>query len=159
MDIVVIPGGQRTLEDPENPCVLFVLGKIPWKTLKLHPTPEKLCSEAYFPCMNFWPCSAVAFFIPVMQRRRIYEVIGGKTAYHLSCGKQPLFPTTDKISCKTQNESWMGTGRRSIWDNYIFRKHSQINPGKSLKFCRKSPEKPYKRISFHCWPPWYSLGR
>ena len=65
------------MEDPEKPWILFAPGKIPWKTLKLHPTPEKLCSEADFPCINFWPCSAVAFFIPVVQGRRIYEVIGG----------------------------------------------------------------------------------
>ena len=45
--------------------------------------------------VNFWSCSAVAFFIPVTLGRRIYEAIGVKTAYHLSCGKQPLFPTTD----------------------------------------------------------------
>jgi len=47
----------------------------------------------------------------------------------------------------------MGTGGRSIYDNYIFRKHSQKCPGKHLKFGRKSPGKPLKRISFHCWPP------
>jgi len=87
------------------------------------------------------------------------RLLGGKQRIICHVASSLFLPTTDKISCKTQNESWMGTGRRSIWDNYIFRKHSQINPGKSLKFCRKSPEKPYKRISFHCWPPWYSLGR
>jgi len=73
-------GGQQTLEtleDPEKPWILFVPGEIPWKTLKLQPTPEELCSEADFPCLTFWPCSAVAFFIPVSQGRRIYEVIGG----------------------------------------------------------------------------------
>jgi len=58
----------KTLKTLDSVC--------PWKTLKLHPTPEKLCSEADFPCIDFWPCSAVAF-IPVMQGRRIYEVIGG----------------------------------------------------------------------------------
>ena len=31
-----------------------------------------------------------------------------------------------KISSKTQNVRWMGTGRRSVCDNYIFRKHSQM---------------------------------
>jgi len=73
-------GCQRTLEaleDPEKPWILFAPGKIPWKTLKLHPTPEKLCSEADFPYINLWPCSAVAFFIPVMQGRRIYDVVRG----------------------------------------------------------------------------------
>ena len=49
----------------------------PWKTLKLHPTPEKLCSEADFPCINVWPCNAGAFFVAVMQGRRIYEVVRG----------------------------------------------------------------------------------
>ena len=72
---------------------------------------------------------------------------GGEAAYHLSCGKQPRFTITDtKFSSKTQNERWMGTGRRSIWDNYIFRKYSQNYPGKPLKFGRKSPEKPWKRV-------------
>ena len=65
-----------------------------------------------------------------------------KKAYHLSCGKQPLFPSTDKISSKTQNERWMGIDRRSICDYYIFQKHSQTYPGKPLKFGRKSPGKP-----------------
>ena len=69
--------GQQTLEDPEKPWILFASGQMPWKTLKLHPTPEKLCSEADLPRINFWPCSAVAFFIPVTQRRRIYEVVWG----------------------------------------------------------------------------------
>ena len=59
-----------------------------------------------------------------------------------------------KISSNTQNERWMGTGRRSIRDNNIFpRKHRQKYPGKPLNFGRKSPGKPWKRISFHCWPP------
>ena len=66
-----------TMEDPEKPWTLFAPGKIPRKTLKLQPTPEKICSEADFPRINFWPCSAVAFFIPVTQGRRVYEVIGG----------------------------------------------------------------------------------
>ena len=34
-------GGQQTLEDHENPWIFFAPGKIPWKTLKLHSTPEK----------------------------------------------------------------------------------------------------------------------
>ena len=73
-------GGKQTLETlegPEKAWILFAPGKIPWKTLKLQPTHEKLCSEADFPRINFWPCSAVAFVIPVTQGRRIYEVIGG----------------------------------------------------------------------------------
>jgi len=76
----LLQGGQQTLdtlEDPEKPWIFFASGKIPWKTPKLQPTPEKLCSEVDFPRINFWPCSAFAFFIPVMQGRRIYEVIGG----------------------------------------------------------------------------------
>ena len=68
----------------------------PWKTLKLRPTPEKLCSEANFPCINFLACSAVAFFIPVMQGGGSLRLLGGvKTAHHLSFGKQPLFPSKD----------------------------------------------------------------
>ena len=68
-------------EDPEKLWIFFAPGKIPRKTLKLQPTPEKSCSGAGFPCINFWPCSAVTFSIPVTQRRRIYDVIGGKTAF------------------------------------------------------------------------------
>ena len=48
-----------------------------------------------------------------------------------------------KMSSKTQNERWMGTGRRSILDNHVFRKHSPEYPGKPLKFGRKSPGKPW----------------
>ena len=81
------------------------------------------------------------------------RLLGVKTAYHLSCGKQPLSNNGDKISSKAQNEKWMGIGRRSICDNHIFRKSSQKYPGKPLKFGRKSPGKLWKRISFHCWPP------
>jgi len=58
-------GGQQTLEtlkDPEKPWIFFAPGKIPWKTLKLQHTPEKLCSEADFPHDNFWSYRAVAFF-------------------------------------------------------------------------------------------------
>ena len=76
----VSTGWQQTLEDPEKPWILFSLGKIPWKTLKLQPTPEKLCSEVDFPRINFWPCSSATFFIPVTQGRRIYDVIGGKNS-------------------------------------------------------------------------------
>ena len=49
-------GGQQTLdtlEDAEKPWILFAPGKIPWKTLKLQPIPEKLWSETDFPCINF----------------------------------------------------------------------------------------------------------
>ena len=52
---------------------------MPWKTLKLQPTPETF-TEADFPRISFWPWSAVAFFIPVTQGRRIDEVIGGKNS-------------------------------------------------------------------------------
>ena len=53
-----LQGGQQTLEtleDPEKPWNLFPPGKVPWKTLKIQPTPEKLCSEVDFPRINFWP--------------------------------------------------------------------------------------------------------
>ena len=107
----------------------------PWKTLKLQPTPENLCSGANFPCLNFWPCGAFAFFTPVTQGKRIYAI------------------TDTKFQAKTQNERWIGTGRRSICDNSIFRKHSQKYPGKPLNLGRKSAGKPWKRNSSHCWPP------
>ena len=42
----------EALEDPEKPWIFFALRKIPCKTLKLQPTPEKLCADADFPCIN-----------------------------------------------------------------------------------------------------------
>ena len=42
----------ETLEDSEIPWMFFSPGKILWKTLKLQPTPEKLCSDAGFPRIN-----------------------------------------------------------------------------------------------------------
>ena len=126
-----VQGTQQTLEDPEKPWIFFAPGKIPWKTLKLQPTSEKSCSEADFPRINCWPCSAVTSFYPC------------------NAGEED-----HTISSKAQNERWMGTDRRSICDNHIFpRKQNQKCPGKPLKFNRKSPGKPWKRISFHCWPP------
>ena len=72
------------------------------------------------------------------------RLLGVKTAYHLSCGKQPLFSNNgNKLSSEAQNERWMGTGRRSICDIYIFRKHIQKYPGKPLKFGRKNPGKEF----------------
>ena len=55
----------ETLEDPEKPWIFFAPGEIPWKTLKLQPTPEKLCSEADFDAsifgfavlLHFYACS------------------------------------------------------------------------------------------------------
>ena len=84
------------------------------------------------------------------------EVIGGggKNSVSFVMWQAASFSNNGhKILSKTQNERWMGTGRRSVCDNYIFRKHSQTYPGKLLKFGRKFPGKPWKRISFHCWPP------
>ena len=127
----------------KTPGYSLPLEKYSWETLKFQPTPEKLCSEADFPSINSWLCSAATLFIPVAQWKRTYEVIGGKAAYHLSCGKQPLPNNGNKVSSKTQNEGWMGTGRRPICGYYIFRKHNQKYPGKPLKFGRKSPEKPW----------------
>ena len=67
-----------------------------------------------------------------------------------------------KISSKTQNERWMGTGRRSVCDNYIFRKHSQTYPGKPLKFDRNPLENPGKEFHFTAGHPervagWYLI--
>ena len=49
------------------------------------------------------------------------RLLGGgvKAVHHLFCGKQSLLPTMDTVSSKTQNERWVGTGRRSICDNYF----------------------------------------
>ena len=39
----------------------------------------------------------------------LYKVIGGQTAYHVSCSKQALFPTTDtKFQVKRRmNDGWV----------------------------------------------------
>ena len=71
------------------------------------------------------------------------RLLGGKNSVSFDMWQAASFSNNGlKISSKMQNEMWMGTGRRSIWDDYIFRKHSQKSPGKSLKFGRK----PWKRI-------------
>ena len=57
---------------------LFAPGKISWKTRKVQPTPERLCSEIDFPRINIWPRTVVTFFIPVRHWKRIYDVSGGK---------------------------------------------------------------------------------
>ena len=93
----------ETLEDPKKPWIFFAPGKIPWKILKLQPTPEKSCSEEDFPRINFWPFSAATLFIPVMQQGGIYKVVGGKAVYYVSCGKQLHFPIMDKtfqVKCR-----------------------------------------------------------
>jgi len=74
--VIRVRVANKPWESLRNPGFCLAL-EIRWKTLKLHPTPEKLCSEADFPYINLWPCSAVAFFIPVMQGRRIYDVVRG----------------------------------------------------------------------------------
>ena len=147
-------GSQQTLEDPKNPgfCLAWknALEKPestshPWKIMfwsrfSIHQFLALQC------CCIFYSCNA--------GEEDLWCYWGVNAAYHLSCDKQPLFSISGhKISSKTQNERWMGTGRRSICDNYIFRKHSQMHPGKPLEVSRESPGKPWKRISFHCWPP------
>ena len=71
-------------------------------------------------------------------------LLGGKSTVSFVMWQAASFSINGhKISSKTQNEMWMGTGRRYICDNYIFRKHSQAYPGKPLKFGRKSPGKEF----------------
>jgi len=113
----------------------------PWKTLKLQHTPEKLCSEADFPRINFWFCSVVAFFVPVTQRKRIYEVIGGKTAYHLSCGGS-LIPTTD-TNFQVKYRMKGGWYRQKIytWESYFSSKTKSKMPWKTLEIWQKIPWK------------------
>ena len=83
------------------------------------------------------------------------RLLGGKNSVSFVMWQAAYFSNNGHtISNKTQNEMRMGTSRRSICDNYIFRKHSQTYPGEPLKFSRQSPGKLLKRISFHCWPPW-----
>ena len=71
------------------------------------------------------------------------RLLGGKTAYRLSCGKQPLFPSTDT---KFQVKGRMKCGWVQAEDIYviiIFFENSQAYPGKPLKFGRKSPGKEF----------------
>ena len=80
-------------------------------------------------------------------------LLRGKTARHLSCGKQPLFTTTDT---QFQGKRRMRGGWVRAEDLYviiIFFENSQKYPGKPVIYGRKSPAKPWKSISIHCWPP------
>ena len=47
------------------------------------------------------------------------KLLGGKSSVSFVMWQTASF-SNKKISSKMQNEKWMGTGRRSIWDNYIF---------------------------------------
>ena len=77
-----------------------------------------------------------------MQWRRVYGVRGEKNGVSCVIWQAASFSSNrNKIASKTQNERWMGTGRRSIQDDYIF--HSQKYPGKPLKFGIKSPGKEF----------------
>ena len=154
MQSIQLQGGQQaleTVEDPEKHWIFFAPGKIPWKTLKLQPIPVKLCSEAYFPCINTWLCSAVTFFIPVGQWRRIYEVSGGGgMVYHVLCGRQPLFPTMEmKVQVKCRMERWMGTGRRSM-HNDLFLKSIVKNPLENPLIWLEILWKALQKFSFDC---------
>ena len=63
-------GGQKTLEaqeDPETPWILYAPGEMPWKTLKLQPTPEKLYFEADFDASIFG--FSVLLHLLFLQRR------------------------------------------------------------------------------------------
>ena len=72
------------------------------------------------------------------------RLLGVKIAYHLSCGKQPLFPTTEtKCQVKRRMKGGWVQAENLYEDNHIFRKHSQKYPGKPLKFGRKSPGKEF----------------
>ena len=138
------PGWPTNPGNPGRPWIFFAPRKMPWKTLELQPTPEKSCSSADFSRINFWPCSAATLCIPVTQRRRIYEVIGGGGGSSVPCVMWQAAPHSNngyKISSKTQNERCIVTSR-SIRDNHIFRKYSQKSPGKPLKFGRKFLENP-----------------
>ena len=116
----------ETLEDPEKPWILFVQGKIPWKTLKVQPNPEKLCSDADFDTSIFGLAVLLHFFIPVALGRMIYKAIGGGgTAYHLSCGKQPRFLRVE-TNFQVKRRMKGGWEQADLYGgNYIFRKHSQ----------------------------------
>jgi len=71
------------------------------------------------------------------------RLLGGKNSVSFVMWQAASFSIHGhKISSKTQNERWrwMGTGGRSICDNYIFRKHSQTHPG-NPKIWQKIPWK------------------
>ena len=65
---------------------------------------------------QYFPLQRGCIFIPVTQGRRIYEVIGVKTMYHLLCCKQPLFPTT---GTKFQVKRRMKGGLVQVEDLYV----------------------------------------
>jgi len=78
------------------------------------------------------------------------RLLGVKTAYHLSCSKQPLFPKTEtKFQAKHRMKGGWIQAEALYGDNYMFRKHSKKYPGKPLKFGRKSPGKEFYFIVGH----------
>ena len=128
---------------------------MPWKTLKFQPTPENLCSEADFPSINIWPCSAATLFIPVTQWRRIYGVIGGKAVYHLSGGKQPHFTTTYtnfQVKCRMKDGWVQAEGlymiiiffenivKNILENSWNLAENPLKNPGKEFHFTVGHPE-------------------
>ena len=52
----ICTGWPTNPEDPEKRWIFFAPGKIPWKTLKIEPTPEK-CSESDLPHINIQRCN------------------------------------------------------------------------------------------------------
>ena len=81
------------------------------------------------------------------------SLLWGKTVYHLSCGNQPLFPTTDK---KFQVKRRMKGGCVLSEDLYLIIIFVESIVKNTLKLGRQSPGKPWKIISFHCWPPCFN---
>ena len=118
MTVVLYRVAKKPWKTLKKPGFCLPLEKYSGKILKSHPTPEKLCSEANFPCINFWSCSAVAFFIPVMQGR-FMRLLGVETAHHLSYSKQPHFPSTDtKFQVKRKMKGgWVQA--EDLCDNYV----------------------------------------
>ena len=150
-EITLIQGGQETLEDPEKPWIFFAPGKLPWEALRLQPAPEKFCSEADFLCSNIWPCSAVTLLHPVTQLKLIYEVSGGRTAYRVSCGKQPHFPTTEtKFHVKHKMESgWVQA--ENLYVIIIFFENIAENPLENPEILVEYPLESPGKGSCDCW--------
>ena len=104
--IIISQGCQqilKSLEDPEKPWIFFVPGKIPWKSLKLQPTPEKLCCEADFCAKIFEIAVLLRFLIGVVYVSSLLigmdseETIDGDIGWLRGCNTLNAFPPFNKF--------------------------------------------------------------
>jgi len=76
--VIRVRVANKPWESLRNPGFCLALEKYAGKPWNYIPPLKNYVLKLFFPCINFWPYSTVAFFIPVVQGRKICEVIGGQ---------------------------------------------------------------------------------